>query len=113
MARITLVEYAERLGKSRATVYMKYRKGGLKTARKEGIDIWIDEDEPYTDDRVKTGRYFGWRNVLGKHAEVACKPSEDGAKATAASTKREGQSQKSKTNVKESQMSIVKDGKTL
>lgn len=68
MARITLVEYAERLGKSRATVYMKYRKGGLKTARKEGIDIWIDENEPYTDDRVKTGRFFGWRKGLAKNA---------------------------------------------
>lgn len=61
MALITLTEYAKRLGKARTTVYAKYRRGGLKTAVKLGRDIWIDESEPYVDDRVRSGAYVGWR----------------------------------------------------
>lgn len=61
MAMITLKEYAQRLGKPRNTVYRKYENGGLKTARKMGRDIWVDEDEPYIDARVRTGRYVNWR----------------------------------------------------
>ena len=61
MAMITLKEYAERLGKPRSTVYRKYMNGYLKTAKKMGRDIWIDEDEPYTDARVKSGNYIGVR----------------------------------------------------
>lgn len=61
MAMITLKEYAERLGKARAVVYQKYQRGGFKTAEKRGRDIWIDEDEPYIDERVKSGKFIGWR----------------------------------------------------
>ena len=61
MAMITLKEYAERLGKPRNTVYRKYQNGYLKSAVKMGRDIWIDENEPYTDARVKSGKYIGWK----------------------------------------------------
>ena len=61
MAMITLKEYAERLGKPRNTVYRKYQNGYLKTAVKKGRDIWIDENEPYTDARIKSGKYIGWK----------------------------------------------------
>ena len=61
MAMITLKEYSERIGKERSIVYNKYKRGGFETAVKKGRDIWIDEDEPYIDNRVKTGKYVGWR----------------------------------------------------
>ena len=62
MAMITLKEYAERIGRDRSVVYMKYKHGGFETAVKMGRDIWIDEDEPYIDLRVKSGKYVGWRS---------------------------------------------------
>lgn len=61
MAMISLVEYARRHGKARTTVYKKYAKGGFVTAQKVGRDIVIDEDEPYVDNRIKTGSYIGFR----------------------------------------------------
>lgn len=61
MAMITLKEYASRLGKDRGVVYQKYRRGGFTTATKLGRDIWIDEEEPYIDERVTSGKYVGWR----------------------------------------------------
>lgn len=61
MAMIPLAEYAKRIGKSRNTVYHKYLNGTFKTAQKMGRDIWIDEDEPYTDQRIKSGNYIDWK----------------------------------------------------
>lgn len=61
MAMIPLKEYAARLGKDRAVVYQKYKRGGFKTAEKRGRDIWLDENEPYIDERVKSGKYIGFR----------------------------------------------------
>ena len=50
---ITLKEYAERHGRVLATVRQKAYRGGFKTARRVGRDWLIDEDEPYTDRRIK------------------------------------------------------------
>lgn len=61
MAYITLKEYAQRVGRARETVYAKYKAGKFKSAEKRGRDIWIDENEPYVDNRIKTGRYIDWR----------------------------------------------------
>lgn len=61
MALITLKEYAERLGKNPMVVYQKARYGTLKTARKLGRDWFIDEDEPYEDQRIKSGKFVGWK----------------------------------------------------
>ena len=79
MAYITLKEYAERLGKERSVVYMKYRRGRFATARKMGRDIWIDENEPYVDSRVKSGRYVGWRDLYStkKRMEADAKAERD------------------------------------
>lgn len=58
---ITLKEYAERLGKNPVVVRQKALRGGFNTARKIGRDWHIDEDEPYLDNRVKSGKYRDWR----------------------------------------------------
>jgi hypothetical protein len=60
--KITLVEYAKRHGKAKNTVRRKARDGNFKTAEKIGRDWFIDEDEPYIDYRVKSGKYKNWRN---------------------------------------------------
>lgn len=66
MALITLKDYAIRLGKNPVVSRQKALRGGFRTARKIGRDWFIDEDEPYTDNRVKSGKYVNWRKG-GKH----------------------------------------------
>lgn len=61
MALITLKEYAEKQGKNPVVVRQKAIRGTFKTAVKRGRDWWIDEDEPYTDARIKTGAYIDFR----------------------------------------------------
>lgn len=61
MALITLKEYAERLGKNPLLVYQKARYGTFKTARKLGRDWVIEEDEPYEDKRLKSGKYVDYK----------------------------------------------------
>ena len=61
MAMITLREYAERHGKEPVSVRQKAQRGGFQTAQKLGRDWIIDEDEPYIDGRVTSGKYQGWR----------------------------------------------------
>ena len=61
MALISLVEYAERHGKSRTTVQQKAKRGGFRTAQKIGRNWVIDENEPYEDNRVTSGNYIDWR----------------------------------------------------
>ena len=61
MAKIPLKDYAEKIGKSRTSCYNKYKRGGFQSAVKLGRDIWIDENEPFLDARVTSGRYVGFR----------------------------------------------------
>lgn len=61
MALITLKEYAEKLGKNPTVCRQKAIRGTFKTAVKRGRDWWIDEDEPYTDARIKNGNYIDFR----------------------------------------------------
>lgn len=61
MGMITLKEYAERHGKNRFTVLQKLKRGGFSTARKIGCQWFIDENEPYSDQRVKSGDFVNWR----------------------------------------------------
>ena len=65
MALITLKEYAERLGKPRNTVYRKYQNGYLK-GQKIGRDVFIDENEPYIDARVTSGKFIGFSQKYRK-----------------------------------------------
>ena len=59
---ISLLEYANIHGKSKRTILQKALAGGLKTAQKVGSTYVIDADEPYIDNRVKSGKYVDWRN---------------------------------------------------
>ena len=65
MALITLKEYALRHGKNPINAVQKALRGTFKTARKMGRDWVIDEDEPYSDARIKTGKYVGFRYGYG------------------------------------------------
>lgn len=58
---ISLKEYALRNGKQPATARQMALRGGFKTAQKLGRDWVIDSDEPYPDNRVKSGKYVGAR----------------------------------------------------
>ena len=64
MALITLKEYAIRLGKDPAVARQKANRNGFKTAQKIGRDWFIDEDEPYEDNREKSGKYKNWRKKV-------------------------------------------------
>jgi hypothetical protein len=67
---ISLMEYAKKHGKARASAEKKAQRGGFKTARKIGRNWVIDDDEPYPDRRVKTGKYVGWRKPKDKVKDV-------------------------------------------
>ena len=58
---ISLKEYAVRNGKELATARQMALRGGFKTAQKIGRNWVIDDQEPYPDHRVKTGKYKNWR----------------------------------------------------
>jgi len=59
MGRITLKEYAKLHGRAHASVRQMALRGSFQTARKEGRDWFIDEEEEYPDNRVKGGEYIG------------------------------------------------------
>lgn len=61
MAKILLKEYACRRGVDAQVAAHKAQRGTLPTAEKIGRDWWIDEDAEYTDARLKSGAYTGWR----------------------------------------------------
>lgn len=48
---ISIAEYAALHNRAAITVQQKARRGGFKTAKKIGRDWFIDEDEPYEDNR--------------------------------------------------------------
>ena len=58
---ISLAEYAEMHNRTPATVRQKALRGGFKTARKIGRNWMIDKNEPYVDERIKSGKYIDWR----------------------------------------------------
>ena len=55
--KITSNEYAKKNGISPSAVRHKILRGNLK-AEKIGRDWLIEEDEPYTDKRVVSGKYI-------------------------------------------------------
>lgn len=58
---IALSEYAALHGKSPVSVRQMAQRGGFKTAIKIARNWIIDENEPYPDGRIKTGKYIDWR----------------------------------------------------
>jgi hypothetical protein len=67
---ISLIEYAKLHRKDRHTVRDMAAREGFKTARKIGRNWVIEDDEPYPDRRVKTGKYVGWRKPKDKVKDV-------------------------------------------
>jgi len=65
MAKILLSEYGDRHKKSKSTVKSMALRGSFKTAEKIGRQWFIEEDEPYPDNRVKDGRFIDRRKKLG------------------------------------------------
>ena len=59
MAIILLNEYAKRHGRNPTSVTQKAERGTFRTAKKIGRQWFIDEDEPYIDGRVTSGKYIG------------------------------------------------------
>lgn len=58
---IPLPEYAVKIGKSPVTVRQKCQRGSIPGAVKVGRDWLIPADAPYTDSRITSGQYVGWR----------------------------------------------------
>lgn len=60
---ISLVEYAQKNGKSRSAAFRMAQRGSFQTARKIGRNWVIEESEPYPDNRVKSGKYVGLKRT--------------------------------------------------
>ena len=58
---ISISEYAAKHGKSQIAARKMAERGGFKTAQKIARNWIIDENEPYPDARIKTGKYIGQR----------------------------------------------------
>ena len=61
MEKITLVEYCRIHGKDPSRARRKCIKGDFKSAEKIGRDWFIDQNEPWIDRRIKSGKYVDWR----------------------------------------------------
>ena len=57
---ITLKEYATKVGRCESAIRRKILRGTLQ-AEKIGRDWLIDEDTPYEDGRITSGKYVGQR----------------------------------------------------
>ena len=68
MATILLSLYGKKHGKSPAAVIRMAERGSFDTAKKEGRQWFIDENEPYPDLRVKHGKYIGIRARSGNRS---------------------------------------------
>lgn len=55
---VSLGEYAKLHGKNPASARQMALRGGFKTARKIGRNWIIDDQEPYPDARIKSGKYL-------------------------------------------------------
>ncbi|MDR2480545.1 MAG: hypothetical protein LBD48_14700 [Treponema sp.] len=60
---ISLAEYAVKHSKSHIAARKMAERGGFQTAQKIARNWIIDENEPYPDARIKTGKYIGSRKV--------------------------------------------------
>ena len=58
---LPLAEYAARIGRDPDSVRDKCLRGNVPGAVKLGRNWFIPADAPYTDARVKSGQYVGWR----------------------------------------------------
>ena len=63
---ISLVEYANGLGKDPCNARRMAAAGRFATARKIGRNWVIEDSEPWPDRRRKRGDYVGWREKYRK-----------------------------------------------
>lgn len=97
MALITLNEYAKRNGRRPATVRQKVYRGGFKTIQKIGRQLFIDENEPYVDERMTSGEYVGFREGyagwkrIQKERKREKPPTDESASGRAEKAKRHEQ----------------------
>jgi DNA (cytosine-5)-methyltransferase 1 len=61
MGLVSLAEYAIKHGKALRSVRQKAAAGGFSTAVKIGRNWVINEEEPYSDLRIKSGQYVDAR----------------------------------------------------
>lgn len=66
---LSLTAYAERVGKAPTTVREMCQRGSIPGALKIGRSWVIPADAPYTDHRIRTGKYIDARKPE--------KPNED------------------------------------
>lgn len=67
--KIALAEYARRHERNLRACQIRAAEGGFETAYKSGKMWLIDEDEPYIDRRIKSGKYRNWRRKEGQAHE--------------------------------------------
>lgn len=65
---ISLVKYAKKHNKTDSAARRMALRGGFKTAQKIGRDWVIDQNEPWPDRRVKSGKYIGAHQVCKSNA---------------------------------------------
>ena len=58
---IPIAQYAEAHGLTANAIRRRCIRGTLPGAIKMGRDWFIPADQPYTDNRVKSGEYIDWR----------------------------------------------------
>lgn len=68
---ISLAEYAAQHGKAKISARKLAQRGSFETAQKIGRNWLIDDQEPYPDRRVKTGKYKDWRTQMLKFNELS------------------------------------------
>lgn len=67
---ISLEEYAQLHGRASGTIRQRCIRGSFTSARKIGHSWVIDSEEPLIDNRVKSGKYRGWRNGKKKMPDL-------------------------------------------
>ena len=58
---ISLAEYAKKHNKTDSAARRMALRGGFQTAQKIGRDWVINQNEPWPDRRIKSGKYIGAR----------------------------------------------------
>lgn len=63
---LPLVEYAALIGRDPDSVRDKCMRGNVPGAVKLGRNWFIPKDAPYTDNRIKSGKYIDFRKPVQK-----------------------------------------------
>ena len=69
MAMIPITQYAAMHGRAEVTARQMARRGGLRTARKQGRDWMVDSEEPYPDRRKRMNEALTREGMDGLDAQ--------------------------------------------